>query len=207
MASKKKSSSVGVSRLWEILSRITRELDQEKVPYMLIGGLAVLRYGEPRFTKDVDLTVGLDEREATRVLAAMKRAGLSCIAERPEQLVMRSFFLPFVEDSTRITIDVAFGRTVFEVEALAKSKTVRINGESVRVCSPEHLIVHKIIASRPRDLDDVRGILAKNPKLNLDEVRRWLRPFEDELGGDMVENFETMVRDVQRVRRQGTKLR
>lgn len=207
MASKKKPSSVGVSRLWEILSRITRALDQEKVPYMLIGGLAVLRYGEPRFTKDVDLTVGLDEREATRVLAAMKRAGLSCIAERPEQLVMRSFFLPFVEDSTRITIDVAFGRTMFEVEALAKSKTVRINGERVRVCSPEHLIVHKIIASRPRDIDDVRGILAKNPKLNLDEVRRWLRPFEDELGGDMVEKFETMVRDVQRVRRRGTKLR
>lgn len=42
----------------EILTRLARTLDRAGIAYMVIGGQAVLLYGEPRLTKDIDLTVG-----------------------------------------------------------------------------------------------------------------------------------------------------
>ena len=43
----------------ELLSEISKELGRRKIPYMIIGGQAVLLYGEPRLTKDIDITLGV----------------------------------------------------------------------------------------------------------------------------------------------------
>ena len=42
-----------------LLTRLAHALDEKKIPYMIIGGQAMLLYGEPRLTRDVDVTVGL----------------------------------------------------------------------------------------------------------------------------------------------------
>ncbi len=42
-----------------LLTRLARALDEAHIPYMIIGGQAVLLYGEPRLTRDVDVTVSL----------------------------------------------------------------------------------------------------------------------------------------------------
>lgn len=41
-----------------LLEKLSCALDQVGIPYMVIGGQAVLRHGEPRLTKDIDLTLG-----------------------------------------------------------------------------------------------------------------------------------------------------
>ena len=46
----------------KLLEKIARGLDKRKIPYMVIGGNAVLIYGEPRLTQDIDITLGLDVR-------------------------------------------------------------------------------------------------------------------------------------------------
>ncbi len=38
-----------------LIKRIAQYLDENKVPYMIIGGQAVLLYGTPRLTRDIDL--------------------------------------------------------------------------------------------------------------------------------------------------------
>ncbi|MBI4745658.1 MAG: hypothetical protein HY786_03715, partial [Deltaproteobacteria bacterium] len=43
----------------EILARIGAALDKYNIPYMIIGGQAVLLYGEPRLTRDIDITLGV----------------------------------------------------------------------------------------------------------------------------------------------------
>ncbi|GAF75408.1 unnamed protein product, partial [marine sediment metagenome] len=44
----------------EILAKLARALDKNNIPYMIIGGQAVLLYGEPRLTRDIDVTLGDD---------------------------------------------------------------------------------------------------------------------------------------------------
>jgi uncharacterized NAD-dependent epimerase/dehydratase family protein len=42
-----------------LLKKIAASLDKNRIPYMVIGGQAVLLYGEPRLTKDVDIILGV----------------------------------------------------------------------------------------------------------------------------------------------------
>ena len=44
----------------KLLSRIGLCLDNQCLPYMIIGGQAVLLYGEPRLTKDIGVTLGVN---------------------------------------------------------------------------------------------------------------------------------------------------
>ncbi len=43
----------------DALTTLASWLDQEHVPYMVIGGFAVTVWGEPRFTRDLDVTVSV----------------------------------------------------------------------------------------------------------------------------------------------------
>jgi hypothetical protein len=45
----------------QLLERIAHGLDERQIPYMVIGGQAVLIYGEPRLTRDIDITVGVSD--------------------------------------------------------------------------------------------------------------------------------------------------
>jgi len=52
--------------------------------------------------------------------------------------------------------------------------------------APEDVIVHKIIAGRPRDIEDVRGILLRMPDMDIVYIRQWLKEFSDALGYDEI---------------------
>ena len=43
----------------KLLKKIANELSAHNIPYMVIGGQAVLLYGEPRLTKGIDITLGI----------------------------------------------------------------------------------------------------------------------------------------------------
>jgi hypothetical protein len=43
--------------------------------YLIVGGYAVMRYSEPRFTKDLDIWVGTSPDNSKRVFAALARFG------------------------------------------------------------------------------------------------------------------------------------
>ncbi len=48
----------------ELLKKIGLALDENAIPYMVIGGQAVLLYGEPRLTRDIDITLGVKPGKA-----------------------------------------------------------------------------------------------------------------------------------------------
>ena len=53
----------------KLLKRLAAALESEKIPYMIIGGQAVLLYGEPRLTRDIDVTLGLGTEHLPKLLA------------------------------------------------------------------------------------------------------------------------------------------
>ena len=48
---------------------------------------------------------------------------------------------------------------------------------------------------RPRDLEDVKGMLIKNPGADLGYVKSWLQDFADSLGEPFKERFEKVLED------------
>ncbi len=63
-----------------LLSRLSRVLEEREVPFMIIGGQAVLLHGEPRLTQDVDVTLGVGPagrpRDIEDAVGVVRRKGL-----------------------------------------------------------------------------------------------------------------------------------
>lgn len=158
----------------------------------LIGGMVVPRWGEPRATTDVDLSVlapyGDEEGPLTTMLARFqpRHADAREFALRHRVLLLRT--------QSGVAVDVALAAFPFELEAIElASDWEPVPGMQVRTCSAEHLIVYKLVAARPRDIGDVHGIVRRQgARLDADRIRLWgrefaelkedpdlLRPFED----------------------------
>ena len=145
----------------------------------VIGGLAVQRWGEPRLTQDVDLTVlvGLGD-EARFVDGVLGRFD----GRRPDaHRFALTYRVLLVRASAGVPLDMALGSTQFEVESVDRSSNWEIEpGRVIRTCSAEDLLVHKLIAGRPRDVADVESIVARQfGRLDVDRVRQVVAAFAD----------------------------
>ncbi len=160
-----------MSRLEQAVISVARFLEQHQIPYMVIGGVANVVWGIPRATLDVDLTVWVPEEKIRGFVGEMVKVFPSRSGD-PLAFVKESNVLP-LETSNGIRIDMIFGQLPYEEEAIQRAVLQPIEGMQVRVCSPEDLILHKVISERVKDRDDVRGIIQQQ-KGRLD--RKYLDP-------------------------------
>lgn len=182
----------------ELLSKISVYLNRHHIPYMIIGGQAVLLYGEPRLTRDIDITLGIDIDRIDKILALAKELSLEPLPKDVESFVRETMVLPAIEDATGIRVDFIFSFTHYELEAIKRARPVIIMGHSISFASPEDLIIHKIFAGRSRDLEDVRSVILKNPTIDFLYIRRWLREFDasTEEKKDYSDTFETILNGI-----------
>ncbi|MBW1803398.1 MAG: nucleotidyl transferase AbiEii/AbiGii toxin family protein [Deltaproteobacteria bacterium] len=162
----------------DLLAKIAGELKRADLPYMIIGGQAVLLYGTPRMTKDIDITLGVDVQHLESILPAVQAIGLEIISKDFRSFAERTSVLPTRDKGSGIRVDFIFSFTPYERQAISRSRAVPLQGEEVMFASAEDVIIHKIFAGRPRDIEDVRSVLLKNPDLEVSYIRKWLSEFE-----------------------------
>ncbi|MBK8090838.1 MAG: hypothetical protein IPK32_02255 [Verrucomicrobiaceae bacterium] len=145
--------------------------------FCIIGGMAVQHWGEPRFTKDVDITLltgfGSEERFVDDFLIAYEARVSEARAFALQNRVM------LLRSSQGIGIDIALGALPFEDQAVKRAVKIEMEpGASLRLCTAEDLLVMKAFASRPLDWNDVRGILVRQGtrKLDWSYIHRQLTP-------------------------------
>ena len=179
-----------------LLERLALAFDGIGLPYMIIGGQAVLLYGEPRLTKDIDLTIGADLSRLPEILRLVQSIELKPLVD-PETFTRQTMVLPCADPGSGIRVDVIFSFTPYEHQALARVQVVKMGKAEVRFASLEDLLVHKVIAGRPRDLEDVRTLLVKNPRADLAYVRRWLSEFSATVGEPLLTRFNQIAEAIQ----------
>lgn len=162
----------------KLIKKIAQHLDEDKVPYMIIGGQAVLLYGTPRLTRDIDITLGIDTDKFPLIEGICRKLGLKVLPENPEDFTRETKVLPAEELKLRIRVDFIFSFTPYEAQAIKRTKEVVMNGYPVKFASCEDVIIHKMFAGRAVDEEDVKNILIKNKKsIDLEYIRRWLSEF------------------------------
>jgi len=157
---------------------------------MLIGGQAVLLCGEPRLTKDIDITLGAGPEQLSDIVDMVKGLEWKVLVEAPETFVRETMVLPCLEPQMGIRVDFIFSASTYERQAMERVRRVPIGRAQVRFASIEDLIIHKIIAGRPRDLEDVKSVLIRNREVDITYVRRWLEQFEKTLSEPLVKWFD-----------------
>ncbi|MCS7310868.1 MAG: nucleotidyltransferase [Armatimonadetes bacterium] len=174
----------------DLLVKMATEFERRSIAYMLIGGQAVLLYGEPRLTADVDVTVGVAPEQFSRILEAVQALGWQVRVNEPEEFVRRTLVLPCQDEATGIHIDVIFAQSAYEQQALQRVRRVRMGEAEVCFASVEDVVIHKVVAGRPRDIEDARRIWLKNPNIDEDYLRYWLQQFEEALGEPYLARLE-----------------
>ncbi|MGI8576001.1 MAG: nucleotidyl transferase AbiEii/AbiGii toxin family protein [Egibacteraceae bacterium] len=145
--------------LADAAAEVQQACDERDWRFCFIGGLAVVRWGEPRLTRDVDLTLitGYGE-EASYVDALLERFPGRLDETRAFALDNRVLLL---RATNGIPIDAALGALPFEERAVQRASSFRLADQELTVCSAEDLIVHKVFAGRPHDWADVEGVIAR----------------------------------------------
>jgi len=157
------------------LETIFAALGRAKVRYLVVGGVAVVLHGHPRFTADLDLVIALDA-ENVRALGALGYAPRAPVAA--EDLASPEKRKDWVRSKGRTVFSLAspahpatevdlFVEEPFPFdEAWGRALEVDLEGERARVASLSDLIAMKRSAGRPQDQEDVR---------NLEAIARMLR--------------------------------
>ncbi len=177
----------------ELLKKIAVVLDNLKIPYMIIGGQAVLLYGEPRLTKDIDITLGMGIDGIEKVKRAAQDLNFRILVDNPEDFTMETMVLPVIDDKTGVRIDFIFSFSMYEKQALKRSVDIEFDNIKVKFASCEDLIIHKIIAGRPRDIEDVKAILLKNPDYDIMYIESWLKKYDESLNENFSEIFRRII--------------
>lgn len=180
----------------KLISRIAASLNRHGLPYMIIGGQAVLLYGEPRLTRDIDVTLGAGTDHIGELLAIAQELSLKPIPEDIESFARQTMVLPLLDETTGIRVDFIFSFTPYETEAIKRAKKIAIIGHETSFASPEDIIIHKIFADRPRDIEDVRTIILKNPGIDIQYIQKWLKEF-DRISDkkEFLKTFEGLLRN------------
>lgn len=151
-------------------------------------------------TGDVDVTAFLDPDDPAAFAAAMEAAGFEMRVRDLLGFVARTRVVPLVHAATGLALDVVLGGPGLEEEFVRGAREVDLAGVRVPVIGPEDLIVTKVLAGRPKDLEDVRGILqAQGDGLSAERVRRLLRLLESATDrSDLVSSFDQCMRAARR---------
>jgi hypothetical protein len=146
--------------------------------YAVIGAMARNAWAPPRATSDFDLALVVDAEAYGRLIAALAARGFSVkqtIAADPDDPIPDVVLL----DNPRALVhrtDLLIAKTPFEVEAVHEAVSHDI-GVTCRIVRPEHLVVYKLIAHRPHDLDDAEDVMRTRQlageAVDLEVVRRW----------------------------------
>ena len=161
---------------------------------MVIGGVAASVLGQPRLTQDVDALAILPEDRWASLMDEAARFGIVPRIENPLDFARRSRVLLMKHLASGIDIDVTFGGLAFEQAAVENSERHDIAGVSVRLPRVEDLLIMKAIARRPKDLQDIEGLLKAHPEADVTRVRHWVREFATATGmGDMLDEFDKLL--------------
>lgn len=158
--------------------------------WYVFGAQAVNLYGFPRATADLDLTVDLEGISAQMLLDKLVSAGF--VARFADAaFIAATRVIPIVHRASKLPVDVVLAGPGLEERFLDEVTLHAIGRRKIPVISVENLIVTKVLAGRPKDLEDIRELCAtRGDSLDVVHVVELLALLENALDEhDLLDRF------------------
>jgi hypothetical protein len=132
-------------------------LAKHETRYLIIGGYAVMKYTEPRWTKDLDLFIAIDPENAHSVFSALKEFGAPLTGLTVEDFTDPQSYYQMGRPPLRVDVMMSIPGVAFE-EAWLRKETVKFAETTAFFISREDLIQAKQASARPQDLIDLENL-------------------------------------------------
>lgn len=167
----------------QLLIHVAKILDQLQIPYAVTGGIAVVVWGRPRFTADIDVVVALPEQRIAALVQALrdKVNGGSIDESAVRMALQQGGEFNFIDPTSGVKVDFWIPKdSAYEQARLQRRITREILGQPVCFVSPEDLIISKLRwyqqSGSDRQLDDIQSVLAiSGDQLDFQYLEAWAR--------------------------------
>lgn len=140
---------------------LLQSLNEFEVEYLIVGGFAVMKYGEPRFTKDLDVWIRSSPENAVRVVGALQKFGAPLGHDGVTAETFSGKQVVYQIGVAPVRIDILTDITGVEfADAWQRRVAGTFFGLSVYFISFDDLIANKRALGRSSDLEDLK----RNPR-------------------------------------------
>ena len=169
-----------MTSLLDVLRDVTNRLDSRGIEYFLVGSMATMYYGRPRYTQDLDLVVRLKARHVPHFEVLFPIEKYYCPpTEVLQDEVARMGTFNLIHQETGIKVDIVLDKETdfYNSEFSRKVKLEIIPGLKVNIASPEDLILKKLDYFREgeseKHLRDIREVVM-NTQLDEVYIEEWV---------------------------------
>jgi hypothetical protein len=158
------------------LLHVCRFLEGRRIPYMVIGGVAVGVWSAPRATVDLDFVIGITATTREAFVQAASDAGFVVFDAKPVELPRTTFLRMHLKepDEKLLTLDFFPADDDYKRAALERAVSVRLREQEVRIAAPEDVILLKLLAGRGQDLVDAENVArTQRDALDRSYLRQW----------------------------------
>jgi hypothetical protein len=168
-------------------------------PWYVFGAQAVIAYGVPRLSADVDVTIRLTPETPTAFADAMRAGGFTLRVTDPH-FVERTRVMPFEHAGTGMPVDVVLAGSGLEDRFLSRARSIDVGGTIVPILDLEDLVIAKVLAGRPKDVEDAQALWrVHRSRLDPARIRSVLAELEQALAqSDLLPTFEAVTRAADR---------
>jgi hypothetical protein len=128
--------------------------EKHNIRYLVVGGYAVMKYSEPRFTKDIDVLIATDQENANSVYAALKEFGAPLTNLTSDDFTHKDYFYQMGRPPLRVDIMMSIPGIEFE-EAWENREVFGLDDLNIPFISRSDLIRAKEASGRPQDKIDI----------------------------------------------------
>ena len=165
----------------DVFSTVTQKLESENIPYMVVGSVASMVYGEPRLTHDMDLVVDILPEHAPKLETLFPLEEFYCppIEVLNSEIIHRGEF-NLIHQGTGIKIDIMIRKNTdhSKVEFDRRQKILFWNNSKVYLATPEDVIIKKLSFYREsgseKHLKDIRGIMVES-EIDKGYLHSWIQ--------------------------------
>lgn len=189
-----------------LLNAVAAELGTAGRKWALVGGLAVSVRSEPRFTRDIDIAVAVeDDEQAEALVLSLQQRGLDLIASLEQEATARlsTVRLALTKVEYGAVLDLLFASSGIEREVVQEAELLEIlRGTHAPVARTGHLIALKVLSrddsSRPQDRADLHALISTATREDIEMARSGVRLIVDrgyQRGRDLEKDLEMFLRE------------
>jgi len=132
-------------------------LNEFEVEYLIVGGFAVMKYGEPRYTKDLDVWVHNSQQNSVRVVGALQKFGAPLEHDGITAQTFTATQVVYQIGIAPVCIDILTEITGVEFPGAWRNRVAStFFGVPVHFISLEDLVANKKALGRSSDLKDLK---------------------------------------------------
>lgn len=163
----------------EILKMVVKRLVSARIPYMVTGSIAANFYTTPRMTRDIDIVIEVEEKDA-ELLYSLFSNDFYADKHAIKNAIHNKQIFNIIHSKDIVKVDFIIRKdTSYRNLEFKNRRCIVWEGQEIFVTSPEDLILSKLFWARESlseiQLRDVKNLFKTNPNLDRGYIEKWVR--------------------------------